>query len=110
MLTDKKEYGKQRLWGQFGFGLAGFIVGPLLMSTKFGYHSAFFAHVLISLPTLFIMRRFSPKKQAKESPKFRDGIRLLIHNRDAIVFFSLGKCWEMHSLNWSGSVGEKMLL
>jgi MFS family permease len=61
LLEDKREYGKQRLWGQFGFGLAGCIVGPLLMSHKFGgYKAAFYVHALISLPTLMIMRRFNP--------------------------------------------------
>ncbi|EKU20735.1 hypothetical protein NGA_0599300 [Nannochloropsis gaditana CCMP526] len=65
LLEDKREYGKQRLWGQFGFGLAGCIVGPCLMNHKFGgYKAAFYVHALISLPTLLIMRRFNPTPPA----------------------------------------------
>lgn len=90
LLDDKKEYGKQRLWGQFGFGLAGCCVGPLLMSKRFGgYKAAFMAHAMISVPTLLIMMRFQPKPQKKESPRFREGLVLLARNPDAVIFFTM---------------------
>lgn len=90
LLEDKKEYGKQRLWGQFGFGLAGCAVGPLLMNKRFGYRAAFYAHALISIPTLLIMRRLTPSPAPKETPKFKKGFSVLLHNPDAIVFFFSG--------------------
>jgi hypothetical protein len=123
LLDDKREYGKQRLWGQFGFGLAGCIVGPCLMNHKFGgYKAAFYVHALISLPTLFIMRRFDPtpktataalpsggKKNTKEDknkgkgkgkgkgkapvqPRFREGLGLVVRNPDNLIFFLMGPC------------------
>jgi hypothetical protein len=92
LLDDKKEYGKQRLWGQFGFGLAGCCVGPLLMSKRFGgYKAAFMAHAMISVPTLLIMMRFQPKPQKKESPRFKEGLVLLARNPDAVIFFTMGQ-------------------
>lgn len=120
LLDDKREYGKQRLWGQFGFGLAGCIVGPCLMNHKFGgYKAAFYVHALISLPTLFIMRRFdpTPAKAAKQptankalpaaakgkgkggkagaapvQPRFREGLGLVVRNPDNLIFFLMGAC------------------
>lgn len=106
LLDDKREYGKQRLWGQFGFGLAGCIVGPCLMNHKFGgYKAAFYVHALISLPTFLIMRRFDPtprkavadsgksKKPAKKAqvqPRFREGLGLVVRNPDNLIFFLMG--------------------
>jgi len=119
LLEDKREYGKQRLWGQFGFGLAGCIVGPCLMNHKFGgYKAAFYVHALISLPTLVIMRRFNPTPATSSSlpaspalavegknggkkgvvvagaavekkPHFREGLGIVIRNPDALIFFFL---------------------
>ena len=90
-LEDKKEYGKQRLWGQFGFGLAGCAVGPMLMTKRLGYKAAFYAHAIISVPTLLIMKSFTPKTEQKQIPKFAEGIRLLLKNSDALIFFLFGE-------------------
>ncbi len=133
LLDDKREYGKQRLWGQFGFGLAGCIVGPLLMNHKFGgYKAAFYVHALISLPTLFIMRRFDPTPRATASasskavqgngkgkgkgqgkkgqvqPRFREGLGLVVRNPDNLIFFLMGTsvrrmhCMALHRMAWRG--------
>lgn len=100
LLEDKKEYGKQRLWGQFGFGLAGCAVGPLLMNKRFGYRAAFYAHALISIPTLLIMRRLTPSPAPKETPKFKKGFSVLLHNPDAIVFFLSGRQELLTYVSW----------
>lgn len=104
LLEDKKEYGKQRLWGQFGFGLAGCAVGPLLMNKRFGYRAAFMAHAIISVPTLLIMRRLTPSPVPKEAPKFKQGFSVLLHNPDAVVFFFTGTRLDRVFECWNGPV------
>lgn len=52
MLADKSTYGKSRLFGQVGFGIGSFLVGPLL-----GAHLrwTFLVQALLALPTTYIM-------------------------------------------------------
>ncbi|CAM9617293.1 unnamed protein product, partial [Choristocarpus tenellus] len=84
LLEDKKEYGKQRLWGQWGFGVGSFLTGRLL--TKLGYKVAFTLHAMFSLPTLLILFHFSPKKEGKKTPpKFREGLKLVAKDADVLV-------------------------
>mmetsp|Transcript_3365 Transcript_3365/g.4736 ORF Transcript_3365/g.4736 Transcript_3365/m.4736 type:complete len:497 (-) Transcript_3365:419-1909(-) len=91
MLTHKKDYGRQRLFGQFGFGVFSFLVGPMMARSGMGYRGAFLLHALVSVPTLLILCWFKPAKQLgpKKPTKFREGIRLLSRNSDAVIFFSM---------------------
>ncbi|CBN78339.1 conserved unknown protein [Ectocarpus siliculosus] len=88
-LDDRAEYGKQRLWGQWGFGIGSFLTGKLL--SRFGFKAAFYMHAAFSLPTLLILMRFSPKKEdrGKEPPKFGELYQLVVHDPDVLVFFSM---------------------
>eukprot|EP00752_Nemacystus_decipiens_P005674 g5135.t1 len=88
-LDDRGEYGKQRLWGQWGFGIGSFLTGKLL--SRFGFKAAFYMHAAFSVPTLLILLRFSPKKEdkGKEPPKFGELYRLVVHDVDVLVFFSM---------------------
>ncbi|CAM9625674.1 unnamed protein product [Chrysoparadoxa australica] len=106
MLTDRKEYGKQRLWGQWGFGVGSFLVGPMLTKSSHGYQSAFYAHAAISVPTLAILCMFNPRPKAaaepgkggagevqveekKPPPQLKKGLALLAHDGSALAFFTL---------------------
>lgn len=61
------------------------------MNKHLGYKAAFYAHALISIPTLLIMKSFTPKTEQKEVPKFGQGIRILLKNWDALIFFLFGQ-------------------
>ena len=94
MLTDKSAYGRQRLFGQLGFGFASSIVGPLLTNPKYssiGYKSAFLAHALFAIPTAIMMARFVPKKKKEgvQVPNFAQGFRHLLTNPDVLMFFAV---------------------
>ncbi|KAJ1430968.1 hypothetical protein B484DRAFT_46227 [Ochromonadaceae sp. CCMP2298] len=54
ILEDKSAYGKSRLFGQIGFGMGSFLVGPLLGRFKL----MFLAHGLIAVPTTMLMASF----------------------------------------------------
>jgi hypothetical protein len=87
-LTSKADYGRSRLFGQLGFGLASSAVGPLT-NTEFGYKYAFLFHFLLAIPTAFVMYRFVPTKVPKEDPDFSQGIKHLTSNPDVFVFFGI---------------------
>ena len=61
MLEDKSDYGRSRLYGQLGFGLGSWFVGPFL-SADMKY--IFIAQALIAVPTALLMLTFKPKPQA----------------------------------------------
>ena len=96
-------YGKLRLWGQLGFGLGSSGIGFLLHRSNLGYKIAFVSHALISLPTYWFISSFEhthlEKKKEKinkkmvkknvEKNSIRGGLKILIHNTDAMVFFFL---------------------
>ncbi|CAM9180156.1 unnamed protein product [Scytosiphon promiscuus] len=88
-LDNRAEYGKQRLWGQWGFGIGSFLTGKFL--SRFGFTAAFCMHAAFSVPTLLILMRFSPKKEnrTKAPPKFGELYRLVAHDPDVLVFFSM---------------------
>jgi hypothetical protein len=51
-LADKADFGKSRLFGQLGFGLGSFAVGPLLARNM---NHMFSLHAVLSLPTALLM-------------------------------------------------------
>jgi len=109
MLTHKKDYGRQRLFGQFGFGVFSFLVGPMMARSGLGYRGAFLLHALVSAPTFVMLCAFRPAPAAaaaaggggevatkaaaaagaKEGTSFRAGLRHLARDGDAGVFFAL---------------------
>jgi MFS transporter, PPP family, 3-phenylpropionic acid transporter len=89
LLDDKREYGKQRLWGQWGFGLGSFSIGQILAKFKLTYKAAFVMHAVVSVPTLLILLQFKPKKMPQEPPRFKEGLQVLSRDRDAVAFFAL---------------------
>jgi MFS transporter, PPP family, 3-phenylpropionic acid transporter len=89
LLDDKREYGKQRLWGQWGFGLGSFSIGQILAKFNLDYKAAFVMHAVVSVPTLLIMLQFKPRKMPQEPPRFKEGLQVLSRDRDAVAFFAL---------------------
>ena len=51
-LVDKGDYGKSRLFGQLGFGIGSFAVGPLLASNM---NHIFSLHAALAVPTALLM-------------------------------------------------------
>jgi len=91
MLEHKKDYGRQRLFGQFGFGVFSFLVGPLMARSNLGYQGSFLLHALVSLPTLAILCYFKPAKNldTRKPTKFFEGMSMVLRNSDAVVFFTM---------------------
>lgn len=61
----------------------------MLTRSQLGYKAAFYLHALLSVPTLFILLRFQPQKQTKEPPQFSEGLKVLMADPDALLFFAL---------------------
>ena len=64
MLKDKADYGRSRLFGQFGFGFGSFLSGQLAAYLSSGYKSVFIVQNFFSIPTTLLMLSFKPKKSA----------------------------------------------
>lgn len=52
ILVDKSDYGRNRLYGQLGFGIGSCLVGPLL---NIDIRWAFYIHALSAIPTIALM-------------------------------------------------------
>jgi MFS transporter, PPP family, 3-phenylpropionic acid transporter len=66
-LSDKSLYGKCRLYGQIGFGLGSFVVGPLWSQSS--PSSLFLTQALLAIPTALLMRKFEFQRNISTSPK-----------------------------------------
>jgi PPP family 3-phenylpropionic acid transporter len=117
-LPDRRHYGRLRLWGQMGFGLGSSWVGILLSKSKgvaeilphhsflykcwqnlTGYNLLFFTYAALSIPTWMCLKTFEgiekekqltvSKKAPKEGAHIWQGLKLLVQNADALLFFFL---------------------
>lgn len=79
----REQYGKQRLWGAVGWGVAAPIVG--LLTQQLGISWAFYAYVTFMFGSLLSAVRF-PISRTKAHGDFWQGIRLLIKNRSWLLF------------------------
>mmetsp|Transcript_24449 Transcript_24449/g.55803 ORF Transcript_24449/g.55803 Transcript_24449/m.55803 type:complete len:340 (-) Transcript_24449:43-1062(-) len=100
IIPDKSQYGKLRLWGQFGFAIGSTLVGiSLNRASEMAFKSAFVIHAAITFPTLLCMRSFrDDNDDGKDAPTtregrvgadFRQGLRFLLRSPDALIFFGL---------------------
>ena len=64
LLSNKNDYGKSRFFGQVGFGLGSYMVGPIVHSSS-TIHKIFHAHLSISIPTVLLMMKFNPIQKVK---------------------------------------------
>jgi MFS family permease len=142
-LSDRRDYGRLRLWGQLGFGLGSSGVGMMLNKSnknqqlrenadagtvplepfdgggsvvwpmmnqlyKFwqnltGYRLLFFTYAALSIPTWLCLKAFERMDEEKEQRQkavasetkkkdgahIKEGLQLLLHNGDALLFFFL---------------------
>ena len=108
---QSSSYGKLRLWGQVGFGLGSSLIGFMLHRSTMGYKVAFLMHALVSLPAMIYINSFKHTKldSSKQVPSatqtfskvttssssalpqrsVSQGLNMLLHNTDALVFFFL---------------------
>jgi MFS_1 like family len=63
MLSDKSDYGRSRLYGQIGFGLGSYIVGPLISKD---IKLIFLMQLLFAVPTSVLMAGFQPTQSEKK--------------------------------------------
>ncbi len=83
LLGDRKDqYGKQRLLGSIGWGLAGPIVGLL---AEAGLQWAFYGYFVFMFGALLTALRF-PVSQASIGRQFWGGLRLLLANWQMAIF------------------------
>jgi PPP family 3-phenylpropionic acid transporter len=84
MLGDRKdEYGKQRLWGAVGWGVAAPIAGSLIDRT--GLQWAFYGCAILMFGNLIISSRL-PVRRGDVGGQFWRGLRLLLADRQWIIF------------------------
>ena len=90
LLTNKNDYGKSRFFGQVGFGLGSYMVGPIVHSSS-TIHKIFYAHLGISIPTVFLMLKFNPiqkiKSEENSKASFFHIITTSLRKSDVPLFF-----------------------
>lgn len=88
MLSDKSDYGRSRLYGQIGFGLGSYIVGPLISKD---IKLIFLMQLLFAVPTSVLMAGFQPtqSEKKKENLDVLAAVNHMIADPRVIVFFSM---------------------
>lgn len=88
MLSDKSDYGRSRLYGQIGFGLGSYIVGPLVSKD---IKMIFIMQLLFAVPTSILMAGFQPTQteKKKENMDVLAAVNHMIADPKVIVFFSM---------------------
>ena len=86
MLADKSDYGRSRLYGQIGFGLGSYVVGPLISKD---IKLIFLMQLIFAFPTSVLMAGFEPKKSEKAKQKLDvlAAINHMVSDYKVIVFF-----------------------
>jgi PPP family 3-phenylpropionic acid transporter len=77
------KYGRQRLWGAVGWGIMAPLAGWLIEANSL--HWTFYIYLVLMTAGLFIIG-FLPVKKAGRSPKLRQGLSLLLLNRQWVFF------------------------
>jgi PPP family 3-phenylpropionic acid transporter len=87
MLGEQRgRYGKQRLWGAVGWGIAAPLVGWLV--ERSGLHWTFFSYIVLMTAGLLVIW-FLPVRQTSVAPKFWQGLHLLLRNLQWVIFLLL---------------------
>ena len=80
---QKNLYGRQRLWGAVGWGLAAPIVG--FISEKIGQRWIFYSYLVLMAFAGIVAARM-PIMHAKLRPQYRHDVRTLIRNKQWLIF------------------------
>ncbi|NKQ35864.1 MAG: MFS transporter, partial [Chloroflexi bacterium] len=81
----KDEYGRQRVWGSYGWGLAGAIIGFAIQRT--GLNLVFYVYLVLFFILFFVAHRL-PMSEKPISEPFWRGLRSLIANRHWLLFLA----------------------
>ncbi len=83
---QKDEYGRQRVWGSYGWGLAGAIAGFAIQRT--GLDLVFYVYLALFLLLFFVAYRLPMTEEAISEPFWR-GLHSLIANRHWLLFLGV---------------------
>jgi PPP family 3-phenylpropionic acid transporter len=87
MLGERKsKYGKQRLWGAVGWGIAAPVVG--YMVERSGLHWTFYSYLTLMSAGLLIIA-FLPVMKTSVRSKFRQGLHSLLLNWQWVMFLMI---------------------
>ena len=86
LAQQKDQYGRQRIWGALGWGLAAPLIGQLIETS--GLNWAFWGYAGIMLIGLFVIQRI-PFQQVSAQIPFWRGARTLLFNRSWLLFLFL---------------------
>jgi PPP family 3-phenylpropionic acid transporter len=87
LLADRKDqYGRQRIWGAIGWGIAGPLIGQLMDAR--GLHWSFWGYAGIMFVGLLIVQKI-PFNQTYKTVPFWSGARLLLTNHAWLLFLFL---------------------
>ncbi len=86
LLSDRKsEYGRERVWGSYGWGIAATWAGFVIQRT--GLQWAFYSY-LVLMALLFLAAMRMPVAQVPMATKFWRGLRELLANRYWLTFLA----------------------
>jgi len=86
LAEQKDQYGRQRIWGAVGWGLAAPLIGVLIETS--GLHWAFWGYTGIMLIGLLVVQKI-PFRQVSTQVPFWRGARTLLSNRSWLLFLFL---------------------
>jgi PPP family 3-phenylpropionic acid transporter len=86
LAEQKDQYGRQRIWGAVGWGLAAPLIGALIETS--GLHWAFWGYTGIMLIGLLVVQKI-PFRQVSTQVPFWRGARTLLSNRSWLLFLFL---------------------
>ncbi len=87
LLGDRRnQYGKQRLWGAVGWGIAAPIVG--LMIQRADLHWAFYSYLLLMILCGLVIAFWMPVSHASITPRYWSSLRMLITDWQWLLFLA----------------------
>ena len=84
--ANSPEYGRQRVWGSYGWGIAGVIIGLIIQRS--GLQWAFIGYLALWLVLLLVGARL-PMVVKSAGGKFWQELRTLLANRNWILFLAV---------------------
>ena len=76
MLVDKSDYGRSRLFGQLGFGLGSYLVGPFVQSD---IRLIFYMQFVFAIPAAYLMAGFQPNPSSSVPPSLQTKTKIKVN-------------------------------